>query len=199
MVRRSAERYALAGPNVRSLHSAAMGIRDGPLVMSSAWMESRRDSFCRPARRRGVLRRGLLAGAVAGIVSGAPSTADALWRGDELTSATRAAGTLLGRPSLPRAALAHLALSLGWGVVLAAGLPRRAGPSVGAAAGAVIAGVDLGLVGRRFPAIAALALGPQLADHLVYGAVVGLVLGYLDEPDPGGPECNTHFRSERRP
>ena len=117
---------------------------------------------------------------MAGVVSGTPSTMNAWWRGDDLTAASRAAGTLLGQPSLPRAATAHLVLSLGWGVVLAAALPRRTRPSAaalaGAMAGAVIAEVDLVLVGRRFPAIAGLALGPQIADHLVYGIVAGLVL-----------------------
>ena len=147
-----------------------------------------------PPRLRGLVGRGLLAGAVAGVVSGAPSTVNAWWRGDDVTAASRAAGTLLGRPSLPRAATAHLVLSLGWGVVIAGALPRRARPSAGALAGAMagalIAEVDLVLVGRRFPAIAALSLGPQIADHLVYGTVAGLVLARLGMEGPARPPCH---------
>ncbi len=44
-------------------------------------------------------------------------------------------------------------------------------------AGALIAALDLGFIARRrFPAVAALPVGPQVADHLLYGALVGLVL-----------------------
>ena len=44
----------------------------------------------------------------------------------------------------------------------------------GALAGLAIAALDLGLVGRRFPRIAALPLLPQLADHAAFGAIAGL-------------------------
>ena len=68
----------------------------------------------------------------------------------------------------------HLALSLGWAFVLCKGRVRGAVP--GAAAGLAIAALDLGVVGRRLPRIRALPLAPQVADHVAYGAVVGLVL-----------------------
>ena len=35
------------------------------------------------------------------------------------------------------------------------------------------AALDLGVVARRYPAIRALPQGPQWADHLLFGAVVG--------------------------
>jgi hypothetical protein len=73
----------------------------------------------------------------------------------------------------------HAALSLGWGVVLAALLPRRRTAVWGAGAGVAIAAVDLGLVGRRLPRVAALPALPQVADHVAYGAVVGAVLSGL--------------------
>jgi hypothetical protein len=46
----------------------------------------------------------------------------------------------------------------------------------GAVAGAAIAALDLGVVGRRVPAIAELPSAPQVADHVVFGAVVGALL-----------------------
>ena len=74
---------------------------------------------------------------------------------------------------------AHVAISLFWGVVLSAVLPRRRAVLAGAAAGLAIAAVDLGLIGRRLPAIRPLDPWPQLLDHVAYGAVVGAVLGRL--------------------
>ena len=74
------------------------------------------------------------------------------------------------------AAPVHLALSLGWGVVLAAALPRRRTLAAGALAGLAIAALDLGLVGRRFERIRSLPVAPQLADHVAFGVVVGAVV-----------------------
>jgi hypothetical protein len=71
---------------------------------------------------------------------------------------------------------AHGALSLGWGVALAVLLPRRRAAMWGATAGLVIAGIDLGVLGRRRPRIRELPVLPQVADHVVYGALVGVVL-----------------------
>jgi hypothetical protein len=53
-----------------------------------------------------------------------------------------------------------------------AALPRR-GPLTGLAAGLAIAALDLGLIGRRIPAIRALPQPRQWADHAAYGLVVG--------------------------
>ena len=124
----------------------------------------------------------LAAGAVAAVLSGAPSTVHALLTGRSPLEASLAAGTLL----LPReeraarllaaAAVAHSGLSLGWAVVLAAILPRRRTAPAAVAAGLAIAALDLGVVGRRFPRIRALALAPQVLDHVAYGATVGAVL-----------------------
>lgn len=141
---------------------------------------------CRPQTPGGAedLRNGLVAGAVAGIISGAPSTLYALVTGGDPLKATLAAGSLL----LPRAQRTftllaaalpvHLALSVGWGYVLTVTLPRRHTATAGAVAGLVIAALDLGLIGRRLPRVRALPLGPQVADHLVYGAGVGAIVGY---------------------
>ena len=118
----------------------------------------------------------IVAGAVAGAVSGAPSTLHALAAGRSALEAVRAAGSLVGRPTVAAGVTAHAAVSLGWGLVLGAVLPRRHTPWWGLAGGVAIAAVDLGLIGRRLPRIHALPLLPQVADHVAYGAVAGAVL-----------------------
>jgi hypothetical protein len=128
------------------------------------------------------LRVGLRAGAVAAVLSGAPSTVHVLATGRSPVEAIRAAGTLLlpddASPAGLAAAgvLAHGAISLGWGVALAAVLPRRRTVAWGALAGLAIAGLDLGVVGRRWPRIRALSTAPQVADHVAFGALVGAVV-----------------------
>jgi hypothetical protein len=129
------------------------------------------------------IRNDLRAVAVAAIVSGAPSTIVAVVRGDSVLASTRAAGTLLGRPTLTRGLVAHACLSLGWGLVLARVLPAHHRAGAGLLAGAAIAAADLGVVGRRFPAIRALPQAPQWADHLAFGAVLGAVLDRGPGPD----------------
>jgi len=130
----------------------------------------------RSARR--VVADGLWAGALAGVISGAPSTVAAVVRRTPVLESTRAAGTLLGAPTLPRAALAHGVISLGWGVALRALLPPSRRFALGVVAAAGIAALDLRIIApRRFPAVVALPQGPQIADHLLYGAIVSGVLG----------------------
>ncbi|PRY31619.1 hypothetical protein [Umezawaea tangerina] len=125
------------------------------------------------------MRRGPRAAAVAGVLSGAPSTLHALATGGDVLAATRAAGTLLpgGRPGTARGAVAHVVLTAGWTAVLAAVHGRRPfGALGGAAAGLAIAVLDLEVVGRRYPAVRALPRWPQYADHLAFGALVGVLL-----------------------
>jgi hypothetical protein len=128
------------------------------------------------------MRHGLVAGAVAAIVSGAPSTIHAWMTGRDPLEATLAAGSIVLPRETDRGRLllaafpVHLAISLGWGVVLARVLPRRPTLAHGAAAGLMIAVLDLGLFGRRFARIHALSRGPQLADHVAYGITVAAVL-----------------------
>jgi hypothetical protein len=129
-----------------------------------------------------VLKYGIAAGAVGAVVGGVPSTAWALAAGRDPLEATLAAGSILlpreqSRRRLIAAAVpVHLVVSLAWAIVLAAALPRRRRVLGGAVAGLVAAALDLGVLGRRFPRMRALPLAPQLADHAVYGATVGLVL-----------------------
>ena len=136
-----------------------------------------------PPRRtlRGV-HRAVEAGLVAALVSGAPSTLVSLARGDDVLESGRAAGTLLlprerrTLPLLVAAAPLHLAISLGWAVVLDRALPRGREPVCGVLGGLAIAALDLAVIGRRLPAIRALPQGRQWADHVAYGLAVGAVL-----------------------
>jgi hypothetical protein len=129
------------------------------------------------------LRHGLAAGLYAAVLSGAPSTAHALaTRGSTLEASLAAGSILLGeeerRTRLLLAAVpVHLALSLGWAAAISLTAPRGRELAFGVAAGAAIAALDLGLIGRRFARIRALPLAPQVADHLAFGAVVGAVIG----------------------
>ncbi|MBB5802632.1 hypothetical protein F4560_002400 [Saccharothrix ecbatanensis] len=136
---------------------------------------------------------------VASTLGGVPSTVHALLTGGDVLRSTRAAATLLGgsrsggpgsgsgsggpgsgsgAAGLVRGAVAHLGVSAFWTVALA--LVDRRWPldaRRGAVAGAVIAVVDLEVVGRRFPAIRELGRTAQWADHVAFGALVGAVLG----------------------
>jgi hypothetical protein len=123
--------------------------------------------------------RALRGWVVAAVVSGVPSTAHAAATGRDPLAATRAAGSLLvGEDAPPPAQLAaavpvHLALSWFWATALERALPDRNRVLWGAAGGLAIAALDLGAIGRRRPAIRRLPLAPQLADHALFGAVVG--------------------------
>ena len=127
-------------------------------------------------------RDALAAGLVAAAASGTPSTAWTLARGGDVLAGARAAGRLLipgerrTGPLLAAAVPVHLALSLGWAVVLERVLPRGREPVYGMAAGLAIAALDLGVVGRRIEPIRELEQLPQWLDHAMYGLTVGLVL-----------------------
>jgi len=133
--------------------------------------------------RAAIIDDGLAAGAVAALLSGAPSTLHALATRTSPLEATLAAGTLVAPSRTSRrtvlllaAVPVHLALSLGWALLLAAVLPRRRTVAWGTLAGLAIAALDLAVIGRRFPAIRALPPVPQVLDHVAYGAIVGAVL-----------------------
>ncbi len=123
-----------------------------------------------------------LAGGVAAVLSGVPSTVYALARGRDPLEGALAAGTLLlpreHRPLLllTAATIVHLTLSFGWAIVLSRALPPRRAARSATLAGLAIAALDLGLIGRRFPAIRALPVAPQVADHLAYAWTVAAVL-----------------------
>jgi hypothetical protein len=127
------------------------------------------------------LSRAVRAGAVAAVLSGAPSTLHAVATGRDPLEATLAAGSILLPGETRRAHLVaaavpvHVALSLGWTILLGAAGIRTA--RTGAVAGLAIAALDLGVAGRRLPRIRALPLLPQVADHAAFGAIAGWMLG----------------------
>ena len=114
----------------------------------------------------------------------------------------RAAGTLLLPARAAHAAAAgravpvHLALSLGWAVVLERALPRGREPLGGVLGGLAIAALDLELIGRRLPRIRALPQGRQWADHVAYGLAVGAVLARRRVDSPADARAD---RDARRP
>ena len=122
------------------------------------------------------MNRVLEAGLAGAVLSGIPSTAVALWRGEDVLDGARAAGRIVlpretRTPVLLAAAVpVHLGLSLGWAAVLDA---LDAGPLRGLAAAMGIAALDLVAIGRRIPAIRELPQPRQWADHAAYGLVVG--------------------------
>ncbi|MEA2354252.1 MAG: hypothetical protein QOD61_381 [Solirubrobacteraceae bacterium] len=136
------------------------------------------------------------AAAIAGVVSGAPSTVYALLRGGDPLEASLAAGTLLLASETRRGrlllagAVVHAGLCLGWAGILGAVLPRGRAIPAAAAAGLAIAGLDLGIVGRRLPRIRALPLIPQVADHVAFAVTVAAVL----RPATGGSRAPRRTR-----
>ena len=129
-----------------------------------------------------ILRDGIRAAIPAAIFSGLPSTLHALLTNSDALGASRAAGSvLLPREERPLRLLAaavpvHIALSLGWAVLLAASLPRKKPVTEGVAAGLAIAAFDLGVVGRRYPRVRSLPLLPQIADHVAFGVITSRAL-----------------------
>jgi hypothetical protein len=117
------------------------------------------------------------AAVVAGVLSGAPSTLHAVATGRDPLASVRAAGTLLGRPTIAGGALAHAAITAWWTGVIAAVPSARRSVTSGAVVGVIIGAVDLAIARRRFPAIAALPTVPQLLDHVAFGALVAATLG----------------------
>jgi hypothetical protein len=126
---------------------------------------------------------------LAATFSGLPSTLHAVIKRRSLRSAatyvydaTRAVGTLVSpaRPAFGRGLVVHLAISMLCGETLARTLPRDHSAEWGAAAGFVIGVINVGVIGRSFPAISGLPLVPQLADNVMFGTVFALVLDRRD-------------------
>ena len=122
--------------------------------------------------------------AVAATFSGLPSTLYALRTGGSCRSAVRyvydatcAVGTLVppGRPGFMRVAIVHLGISVAFGEALARTLPQHRSVVWGAAAGLAIGAINVGMIGRRFPAISALPLIPQLVDNVAFGVLFAAV------------------------
>ena len=131
---------------------------------------------------REIIGDAAVAGLAGAAFSAVPSTIWALLRGEDPLDGGRALGAavLHGERRTPAllavAAPVHVAISVAWAAVMAATLPGRAQPAWGVGGGLAIAALDLGIIGRRIPAIRSLPQGRQWADHVAYGLTVGLVL-----------------------
>jgi hypothetical protein len=122
---------------------------------------------------------------LATLLSGIPSTLYALLTGGDPTDAIRAAGAMLLRTevSFPKlfasAAVVHAVISLFWASLLWFALPFRHTTLWALAASAAIALLDLRIIAPAFfPEVAALDFWPQFADHVMWGACVGLTFEY---------------------
>jgi hypothetical protein len=140
--------------------------------------------------RRRSQRRILEATIAASLLSAAPSVLSNVHRGGVGGAwryglgATRAIATLVppGRPNLIVGAATHVGISFGFGQVLGRFLPLRRSILWGAAGGAAMGFVGVGLIGRRFVAIRELPFGPQLADNIAFAIIFALV---ADRPTRG--------------
>jgi hypothetical protein len=117
------------------------------------------------------------------VLSGLPSTLHALITGGDVTEATRAAGAMLisSESSFSQlfaaALIAHSAVSFAWVALLVLALPRRRTLFWSLVAAAMIAVLDLRIIApMMFPEVARLPFWPQFADHLMWGASVGMAV-----------------------
>lgn len=119
---------------------------------------------------------------LAAVFSGVPSTLYALWMGHNPLTATEAAGRMFVPSEAPApvvyaaALFTHLAVSAFWTLAIAHLLPARRAWLWACAFGTAIAVLDLLLIGRAFPSVAALDFSSQWADHVAFA---GLVCGVL--------------------
>jgi hypothetical protein len=81
------------------------------------------------------------------------------------------------------AAVVHGTVSLFWALVFGAALPRRRVPLWSVLGSAAVALLDLKVIAPMFfPSVAALAFWPQFADHLTWGALLGVTLHVRMKP-----------------
>lgn len=119
------------------------------------------------------------------LFSGAPSTIHALLTHTDPLGATWAAGAMLLSANEPfvllfaAAALVHAAVSAFWVLVFGFLLPNRLITPWAVVGAGAVALLDLLLIAPPFfPSVAALAFWPQFADHLMWGACLGLTLQF---------------------
>lgn len=124
----------------------------------------------------------LAAWSVATALSGMPSTLWAVWTGTDPWQALRAAGSMLvpadtALPLLVMSAVAvHCTVSLLWATLLVLLVPVRYIVPGSLIAAALIGVFNLRIIGRLFEGVHALPFWPQMADHLLWGGLMGTVL-----------------------
>ena len=127
----------------------------------------------------------LIAGSAATLLSGLPSTLYAFSRNEDISEAMRAAGAMLIPPGssllelFEAAAVVHVAVSFFWAALLVRLLPRRHVVLAAIAAAIAIGVLDLRVIAPLlFPEVARLAFWPQMADHVMWGATLGVALAW---------------------
>jgi len=75
----------------------------------------------------------------------------------------------------------HAAISALWAIVFSRLLPRSWTVPAAVGAGGAVAALDLRVIGRHIRAIRELPQGPQIADHLLFGAIAGTVVAVRRE------------------
>jgi hypothetical protein len=124
----------------------------------------------------------LSAGSIATLFSGIPSTLYAVLSGTDPWQAMRAAGAMLIPADsafpllLMAAALVHCTISFLWAALLVLILPPEHVILSSLVSAALIGVFDLLIVGQLLDTIYALPFWPQMADHLLWGALLGAIL-----------------------
>jgi hypothetical protein len=134
-----------------------------------------------PLRSR---RRILEATVAASLLGGTPSIALAFARGGVGgawrygVNTTRAVGVLVPpwRPNLLGGTLGHFAISAAAGHLFGRFLPVRRKLLWAAVGGGAMGLVNVGIIGRRLPALRDLSFGQQLADNIAFGVVFAAIV-----------------------
>ena len=142
-----------------------------------------------PRRRRVVpIRTNACAALFAGLVGGIPSTLYAIASGGDWLESMNAVAAIVNAENLfivwrvSVAAAIHFTISFVWASALLAILPHRRTLLWASASGAVIAVIDLLILAPiLFPEIATLSFRLQLADHVLWGVVVGAFAARADK------------------
>ena len=128
----------------------------------------------------------LVASAWAALVSAFPSTLWELFTAGDPLESTRAAGAMLisydssDAALITAACVVHVSVTLFWAAILAWILPRKHIVWTSIVAAGVIAFIDLQLIARFFfPDVYVLEFWPQFADHIAWGAGLGVALDWL--------------------
>jgi hypothetical protein len=128
----------------------------------------------------------IYAGMLAGIFSGIPSICYFLFLGIDWTHSTKALGLIFFDASQPgffiyaSAGIIHFTVSCFWSFILRMFLPRKNTIIWAGFAGILIAFFDLIIIARFIPTLANLDFYPQLADHILWGIIVGFIYNRMD-------------------
>jgi len=128
----------------------------------------------------------IYAALIAGIFSGIPSISYYISTGLDWTHSTKAIGLIFFDTSqswtliFGSATLFHFVVSCFWSFILRIFLPKKNQIILAGFAGILIALFDLKIIAPFIPSLANLDFYPQLADHILWGMIVGFVYHKID-------------------